>query len=743
MSGELRQNISFAEFELDTVHRRLRRDGKPLALYAKTLDLLEFLLANNGRVVTKDEILEAVWSGQFVEEANLTVQISALRKALGEPKGAPRFLVTIPGKGYKFVAPVENAPGAIVIEKHRISEITIEQETEIESASENPDFEASEEKRDNSAAVRPAKKTRTRHRRRFLRATAVILLAVAAAGLFYYTRPVPKMPFQAINPTRLTNNGRVTAAALAPDGKYFAYVLAEAEGRSLWLQQVGTASNIRLLPPVRADFWCLKFTPDGKFIYYNIFAADRANAELYRIPALGGVVERIPDIAVFAISFSPDGKRIAYIVPDSAANRNYLAIADADGTNKRVVLAKPQPNTFIFDGDFAAWSPDGARIACLVNNLKTDVNYSSFVIVNVEDGTETPLETGNLRDIGSFKWLPDGSGLLVTGKDKPSSLMQNRVWLVPYPEGAMRPLTSDLSYYDWLSPTADGKSFMALQTITSNGIFIGDAGGSEFREIVSEAGELNPLAWLPDGRIVFTSMADGTANLWTIDADGANRRQLTVGAEVNYRGMCATADGKYLIFTSLRAGKSNLWRVDAADGGNLRQLTDGEADAYPACAPDGKTVVYQRGILTQPRLWTISVEGGEPAALTDFWAKWASISPDGRLISYFHMVDDRWRIGFLSPDGQRAGPDVKVPENLKADKIYWSPDRRALFYVGSSGLAGNLWSLPRGGGEPVRLTSFSSHSLDDFEFSRDGKKLAAARSLSISDVVSIADEPAR
>jgi DNA-binding winged helix-turn-helix (wHTH) protein/TolB-like protein/Flp pilus assembly protein TadD len=127
------QNISFAEFELDTARRRLLRNGEPLALFAKTYDLLEFLLANNGRLVSKDEILESVWGGQFVEEANLSVQISALRKALGEKVGSPRFLVTVPGKGYKFVADLDTgaALNKIVIEKQKVTHLTFESEVEI------------------------------------------------------------------------------------------------------------------------------------------------------------------------------------------------------------------------------------------------------------------------------------------------------------------------------------------------------------------------------------------------------------------------------------------------------------------------------------------------------------------------------------------------------------------------------------------------------------------------------------
>ncbi len=98
--------ICFAEFELHSRRRSLLRSGEPVPLNAKALDLLFFLAENSGRVISKDEIMEVVWKDQFVEETNLTVQMSALRKALGEQVSDPRFFVTIPGKGYQFIADV-------------------------------------------------------------------------------------------------------------------------------------------------------------------------------------------------------------------------------------------------------------------------------------------------------------------------------------------------------------------------------------------------------------------------------------------------------------------------------------------------------------------------------------------------------------------------------------------------------------------------------------------------------------
>ena len=114
--------VRFAQFELDKGRRRLYRDGEQVQIYAKAFDLLEFLIGHNGDVVTKDEILSRVWPDQFVEEANLSVQISALRKALGETKNEPRFLVTVPGVGYKFVGDIHTGRESEVVSEGQMLE---------------------------------------------------------------------------------------------------------------------------------------------------------------------------------------------------------------------------------------------------------------------------------------------------------------------------------------------------------------------------------------------------------------------------------------------------------------------------------------------------------------------------------------------------------------------------------------------------------------------------------------------
>jgi DNA-binding winged helix-turn-helix (wHTH) protein len=104
-SGEARYR--FDCFQVDGGARLLLRDGQPLALAPKAFDLLCFLLANPHRLLGKAELLKGVWPRGFVEEGNLSHNIFLLRRALGESPEEHRYIVTVPGRGYKFVGPVQ------------------------------------------------------------------------------------------------------------------------------------------------------------------------------------------------------------------------------------------------------------------------------------------------------------------------------------------------------------------------------------------------------------------------------------------------------------------------------------------------------------------------------------------------------------------------------------------------------------------------------------------------------------
>src|SRR6266496_835982 len=119
---------TFDGFQLDARKRLLLRDGQPIQLKSKVFDLLLALVESGGREISKEELMERVWAGQIVEDANLTVTMSLLRKALGEKAHEHRFIVTIPGRGYRFVGESQAAEG-LIVEQHTVSQIVIEQES--------------------------------------------------------------------------------------------------------------------------------------------------------------------------------------------------------------------------------------------------------------------------------------------------------------------------------------------------------------------------------------------------------------------------------------------------------------------------------------------------------------------------------------------------------------------------------------------------------------------------------------
>jgi TolB-like protein len=118
MSGE---EVTFGRFRFDLGRRELSRDGIPVRLGSRALDVLSLLAAARGDVVTKDELLARVWPGQVVEENNLQVQVSALRKALDEEKSGQSYLVTVPGRGYRLIGVAGNSHGPALPDKPSIA----------------------------------------------------------------------------------------------------------------------------------------------------------------------------------------------------------------------------------------------------------------------------------------------------------------------------------------------------------------------------------------------------------------------------------------------------------------------------------------------------------------------------------------------------------------------------------------------------------------------------------------------
>ena len=106
MAGAKPHTYEFGEFRLEPSTRRLLRAGEPVPLTPKVFDTLVYLVEHRGAILTKDDLLNALWPDVIVEENNLGQNISKLRSVLGEARGENRYIATVPGHGYRFVAAV-------------------------------------------------------------------------------------------------------------------------------------------------------------------------------------------------------------------------------------------------------------------------------------------------------------------------------------------------------------------------------------------------------------------------------------------------------------------------------------------------------------------------------------------------------------------------------------------------------------------------------------------------------------
>lgn len=170
----------FGPFRLFPEEYLLTRDGEPVSLKPKVFETLLVLVENRGRILDKETLMQRLWQDSFVEEANLTVNISQLRKALGQSEGGVRFIDTVPRRGYRFTAEVQEVPAdevVTVINEYTLSRITIEEKETTAEEDLSPAVRLIEGRSPRRKAISPA-----------LAIAAVVTLLVAAIGLWFYWR---------------------------------------------------------------------------------------------------------------------------------------------------------------------------------------------------------------------------------------------------------------------------------------------------------------------------------------------------------------------------------------------------------------------------------------------------------------------------------------------------------------------------------------------------------------------------
>ena len=586
---------------------------------------------------------------------------------------------------------------------------------------------------------------------------AVLFISVLVGGgyalsrLLSRNRTEPARPsFQAMKIARLTSEGSVREAAISSDGRYVAYVLRDAGRETLKLHQVATSSDLPIVAAAEAVCIGLTFSPDGDYIYYVSIKEPGASlaiiesmitGTLYRVPVLGGASQKLIDGVDSPVTFSPDGKRLAFVRYDEECE-SAIMVANADGSGTHRLTPRGSIGPYWGRGRFGggpAWSPDGKVIACVTGRF----DKQQVMAVSAADGSQKLIGSQIWRGIGRLSWLPDGSGLVMTGVEQGffSQLVR-----LSYPRGEVSKITNDLNIYTGASLDANAASLVTVQTEPrTQHLWVMAAAGkvSDAKKIASMTGT-GEGSWAPDGRIVYVGMANDRWNLWIANHDGNEQKQLTTFTnQVTVRpNVCP--NGRYIVFVSDRAGPRNIWRVDI-DGSNPVRLTSGSIDTWPTCSPDGRWVIYTSPTEGRPTLWKVPIDGGDRVSLgiNTFSFTAPSVSPDGNLIAYADRDvagGSHVKIVVIPFDGGGPVKTFDLPPTASLDvPVHWTSDGRALTYVDSRDGTPNVWSQPLEGGTPKRLTEFTSDQIYTFDWSHDGKQLALWRGSPTRNVVLISD----
>lgn len=717
MSQQEKHFYEFGEFRIDVAKRRLLRAGEIVPLTPKAFDLLLVLVERSGQTVEKEELMQRLWPDTIVEESNLSQNVYTLRKIFGERRNESRYIATVSGIGYRFVAEVRLVPfanEAVTIREKTETRVTITETTDDEEYA--------------VPLLTAAAKPHTAYKKIIGGLLALVVVLLAYIGWQYRRQSQTTTAFHPPTIRKLTNTGTARGAAISPDGKHVDYIVVEGNRQSLWQRQLATDSTQQIVPPEESLYLSLSFSRDGDYLYFVKRKANEAKNALYQMPALGGVPARLVENveAFFALSF--DGRSLAYV--RNAAGTSALLIAQADGGAEHQLAARPISDFF----KVPAWSPDGKLIACTTGDANAQGKQNTVVGVRVADGALLPLTERKWSWTRWAEWLPDGSGLLVTGRDDPETI---QIWHVAYPTGQVRQVTQGSDPYFNLSLTADAQWMAASQAHFQSELWLAAADGrGAARKLTYGTGGYGEVCFMPDGRILYTSTENGNQDVWRVNADGSDRQRLTTDAK-NDLEPAMSPDGRTIVFVSDRAGHLNVWRMQS-DGSEPARLTHGEQERYPAFTPDGQWIVYLSSQLGEPdgTLWKIPLAGGAPVRVAER-ANRFSLAPDGQSIAYLRTSGlAQRRIVLLSLAG--ASPERILdlpPEQTVHRYLRWAADSRALYCVFEQQGFSDIWRQPLDGSPPQRITHLNVEGGLLFDFSPDGKRLVLSRQLWTSDLL--------
>src|SRR5688572_18887759 len=332
-------------------------------------------------------------------------------------------------------------------------------------------------------------------RRRRWPALATAAAVVVTIGSSYWAltnrgtaaSPAPASPAD-LELVPLTQTGTAQQPAISGDGRFLSYVEKNGPDYSVWIRQTGNANNMQIVPvEPGTEVFGLTVSNDGTSVdFVRGIVPDQV---LWRVPFLGGTPKKIVERIWSPIGWSHDGRQMAFFRIQVPGRERAVIVADANGTNERLVFsASTDRPPYLFANGPAgsaaapAWSPDGVRIAFRAEEGTVPGSGKQFVVlVNAADGTaDWRALPAPLAGAGTVAWLSSNALVLSQGTGPQAA---KQLWRMSVPDGQVTRLTNDLSDYSGISLTADRASLVTARVDRRVGVWVADAKGGNLREV--------------------------------------------------------------------------------------------------------------------------------------------------------------------------------------------------------------------------------------------------------------------
>jgi Tol biopolymer transport system component/DNA-binding winged helix-turn-helix (wHTH) protein len=718
MSENLEDKFRFDPFEADLHTHELWKGGIRIKLLGQPFEILAVLLSKPGQLVTREELRARLWPADTFVDFNhgLNAAMNKLRDALCDSADNPRYIETLPRRGYRFIAPVKRVQG-----RADTNIAGSEPAEAVKSPIAAPEGKSAGDTISIANAVPESSPIRSKQR---FSTVQIMLALLSIAALCYFTWFYPWHDSRAPRvgrrasaiPVPLTDLADPTSdPAFSPDGTRVAfrrqgYV---SENSGIFVKTIGSHQLIQLTNNP-ADC-CPAWGVNGQLIAFSRFS-DKEH-EIYSVSSAGGGLRKLFATAVGPkhgeLDWSPDGNMLAF-VGQSAQGKSSIFVLAKDLSARRIT----EPPSL--DRDWGpVFSPDGQSLA-FVRTRESGLP-ENIMVMPAGGGESRIVVTFYNGILGSPAWTEDGQSLIFATGFEPNLLR------APVFGGEGVTPVQGVGAPAWHPAIARKGNYLAyqkvMQTMSLRELNPSSAPAkSSYPVVVTESGRNEGPQLSPDGKkLAFMSNRSGTMEIWISDRDGSHPFQLTdmggagtprwspngrsIAFDVGWRDRGAvfvvdvpghglpwplaqdnhdnlvpnwSRDGKWIYFASDRTGMWQVWRAPAQGGHPIQVTTHGGFAAYPST--DGKTLYYSISNLPEPEIWRIRIQGGietrVPSARPDDWASWA---PTDKGI-YFVAKDRSGQATVMFYDFASS----EVEKIYKLDKLpFWlsaSTDGKALFY---------------------------------------------------------------